>query len=128
MQTKANLRRVRLASGLVLFAYLTTHYLNHALGLISHQALAEGRTIFLLIWRNPVGTVVLYGAIAVHLLLALWAFYERRSLRGLSRADWAQLLLGLAVPPLILLHILGTRAAHQFFGTEDNYDYVLLII
>jgi adenylate cyclase len=128
MQTKANLRRVRLASGLVLFAYLTTHYLNHALGLISHRALAEGRTIFLLVWRNPVGTVALYGAITVHLLLALWAIYHRRNFKGLTPGDWAQLLLGLAVPPLILLHILGTRIASTLFGTFDNYDYVLLII
>src|SRR5262249_46375266 len=37
-------------------------------------------------------------------------------------------LLGLSVPPLILLHVLGTRGAHQFFDTEDNYDYVLLVI
>jgi len=90
--------------------------------------LADGRTIFLLVWRNPVGTVLLYGAVFVHLALALWSFYQRRSLRGMSRADWGQLLLGLVIPPLILLHLLGTRAAHQYFGTEDNYDYVLLII
>jgi adenylate cyclase len=128
MQRNVNLRRIRLASGLVLFAYLTTHYLNHALGLISHEALSDGRAVFLLIWRNPVGTVLLYGAILVHLALALWALYQRRSLRGLSRTDWAQLLLGLAVPPLILLHILGTRWAYSFFGTDDNYDYVLLVI
>lgn len=128
MQNTANLRRIRLASGLILFTYVTTHFLNHALGLISHQTLADGRAIFLLVWRNPVGTTVLYGAITVHLSLALWSLYQRRSLRGLSRADWAQLLLGLAIPPLILLHLLGTRGAHQFFGTQDNYDYVLLVI
>ena len=80
MQNTAYLRRIRLASGLVLFAYVTTHFLNHALGLISHQTLADGRAIFLLIWRNPVGTSVLYGAVILHLSLALWSFYQRRSL------------------------------------------------
>src|SRR5690348_3260075 len=128
MQNTANLRRMRLASGLVLFTYVTTHFLNHALGLVSHQALAEGRAVFLFFWRNPIGTIILYGAVAIHLSLAIWFFYQRRSLRGLSRADWAQLLLGLSIPPLILLHLLGTRLAHDFFGTEDNYDYVLLVI
>jgi adenylate cyclase len=128
MQKMAYLRRIRLISGLILFAYVTTHFLNHALGLISHQVLADGRTVFLLVWRNPLGTLVLYSAVFVHLALAIWSFYQRRSLRGLSRADWAQLLLGLSIPPLILLHLLGTRAAHQYFGTEDNYDYVLLVI
>src|SRR5262249_39163698 len=38
------------------------------------------------------------------------------------------LLLGLAVPPLITLHVVGTRLAHQLAGTDDNYDYVLLVI
>src|ERR1019366_5180236 len=76
MQNTANLRRIRLASGLILFTYVTTHFLNHALVLISHQTLADGRAIFLLVWRN----------------------------------------------------LLGTRGAHQFFGTQDNYDYVLLVI
>ncbi len=115
-------------SGLILFAYVASHFLNHALGLISHQVLADGQVVFLAIWRNPVGTALLYGAILAHLSLAIWSFYHRRSLRRLSRADWAQMLLGLAVPPLILLHVLGTRGAHQFFGTNDNYDYVLLVI
>src|SRR5450432_2171879 len=128
MQKMVYLRRLRLVSGLLLFVYVTTHFLNHALGLISHQALADGRTVFVAIWRNPVGTLLLYGAIVVHLSMAVWSFYHRRSLRGLSRTDWAQILIGLAVPPLILLHVLGTRGAHQFFGTEDNYDYVLLVI
>ncbi len=128
MQKTAILRRIRLVSGLVLFAYVTTHFVNHALGLISHQVLADGRLVFLAIWRNPLGTVLLYGAITVHLALAIWSFYQRRSLRRLSRMDWAQMLLGLSVPPLILLHVLGTHGAHQIFGTEDNYDYVLLVI
>src|SRR5689334_1346798 len=128
MQKTAYLRRIRLVSGLVLFAYVASHFLNHALGLISHQVLADGRVVFVAVWRNPVGTALLYGAIFIHLGLAVWSFYQRRSLRRLSRTDWAQMLLGLAVPPLILLHVLGTRGAHQFFGTEDNYDYVLLVI
>jgi adenylate cyclase len=128
MQNRAQLRRIRLVSGLILFVYVATHFLNHALGLISHQALADGRGIFLFVWRNPLGTIILYGAVIAHLALAIWSFYQRRSLRGLSRADWAQMLLGLAIPPLILMHLLGTRVAHQLFGTEDNYDYVLLII
>src|SRR5262249_45744842 len=75
-------RRLRLASGLVLFAYLTTHYLNHALGLVSRQALDQGSEIFVFVWRNPVGNVLLYGALTVHMLLALWALYQRRSFKG----------------------------------------------
>ena len=35
-------RQIRLACGLVLFAYLVSHFLNHALGNISMDALAAG--------------------------------------------------------------------------------------
>jgi hypothetical protein len=107
---------------------VASHFLNHAMGLVSHAALAEGREVFLAIWRNPVGTALLYGAILVHLLLALWALFQRRSFRGLTRGDWAQILLGFIVPPLIFIHVVGTRLVNAWFGTEDNYDYVLLVI
>jgi adenylate cyclase len=128
MQGALNLRRVRLASGLVLFAYVATHYLNHALGLVSREALENGRAVFLAIWRNPAGTVLLYGAILVHVLLALWALYQRRRFRGLAGLEWAQIFLGFAVPPLIFIHVVGTRGANAWFGTVDNYDYVLLVV
>jgi adenylate cyclase len=36
------IRQVRLACGIVLFAYLISHVLNHALGSISLDALAVG--------------------------------------------------------------------------------------
>ncbi len=121
-----DIRRLRLASGLVLFTYLTTHYLNHSLGLVSREALAWGSDIFVLIWRNPIGTLVLYSAVAIHMLLALWSVYQRRGFKGMTSGDWAQLLLGLSVPPLIVNHLLGTRIANHLFGTVDSYDYVLL--
>jgi adenylate cyclase len=120
------IRRLRLGSGLILFAYLTTHLLNHALGILSLEALSAGREVFLLLWRNPVGSLLLYGALLVHLALAYWAIFKRRSLR-MPPWEAAQLLLGLAIPPLLMIHLLGTRLASQVMGLEDNYVHVLLI-
>ena len=74
------IRNIRLASGLALFAYVTTHLLNHTLGLVSLEAMERGRVWFLLIWRNPLGTLLLYGALTVHFALAVGAVYERRRL------------------------------------------------
>jgi adenylate cyclase len=126
MQAKAIVRRARLVTGLTLFAYLLTHYLNHAAGLISLDAMEAGRTAFLLLWRNWPMTLLFYAAILVHLGLAYWAIYQRRSLR---MAPWeaAQLLLGLAVPPLIVTHAIGTRLNAALFGTNDSYSYELLV-
>jgi adenylate cyclase len=120
-------RRLRLASGLVLLAYLATHFANHALGLISLDQMEEGREWFLLLWRNPVGTTALYGALGVHVLLAFWSLYRRRHLR-MPAWEAAQLVLGLAIPPLLVAHIVGTRLAHTMFEITDSYARTVLAL
>jgi len=119
-------RQIRLWSGLVLFAFVLTHFLNHALGLVSLEALESGRLAFLWLWRSLPGTLVFYGALLVHMILALWAIYQRRRL---AMAPWeaAQLVVGLAIPPLLVLHVLGNRMAAELFATNDTYLYDLLI-
>ncbi|HEV8584723.1 MAG TPA: adenylate/guanylate cyclase domain-containing protein, partial [Methylomirabilota bacterium] len=118
-------RRLRLASGLVLFAYVTTHLGNHALGLVSLDAMEAGRPWFLTVWRSPLGSVVLYASLVTHVTLAFWALYQRRTLR-MPLWEAAQLTLGLAIPPLLVRHIVGTRIAWQVFGVEDAYSRVAL--
>ncbi len=119
-------RRVRLWSGLVLLAFVLTHYLNHALGLVSLEALAAGREVFLWLWRSLAGTLILYGALVVHMALAFWGIYQRRRL-AMPTWEAVQLVFGLAIPPLLVLHILGNRLAQELFGTNDSYVYDLLI-
>jgi adenylate cyclase len=118
-------RRIRLTTGLVLFAYVATHLTNHALGLFSLQAMEAGREYFLLLWRNPVGTAALYGSLITHFALALWAIYSRRRL-DYTIGEAAQLLLGIAIPALLALHMVGSRGAHELAGTNDTYTFVLL--
>ena len=66
----------------MLFTYLTTHFLNHALGLISLDAMQAGREWFVLLWRSPLGHRSRSTArFIVHLLLGLWSLYRRRTLR-----------------------------------------------
>ena len=64
---------------------------------------------------------------AAHLALALWALFERRRFR-LRAVEWVQLAFGLTIPAFLTLHILGTRAASTFFGTEDSYLYTLTVL
>ena len=97
-----HIRRLRLATGLILLTYVTTHLLNHALGLISLDAMAEGRVWFVGFWRFPLCTVALYAALLTHFLLALWAMYRRRRLFAMSAPEALQLLLGLCVIPQLL--------------------------
>ena len=118
-------RRLRLASGLVLLAYLATHFANHALGLVSLDAMEDGRRWFLLLWRNPLGTAALYAALVIHVLLAFRSLYRRRTLR-MPVWEAAQLGLGLAIPPLLVFHIVGTRLAHTLYDVTDSYARTVL--
>ena len=121
-------RRLRLISGIVLFTYITTHFLNHALGLISLEAMEDGRHWFLRLWRNPVGSTTLYLALLVHFCLALWAVYQRRRLLAMPPAEALQLVLGLSIVPLLTQHVIGTRGAHEWSGVHDSYTYVVLTL
>jgi len=123
----AVVRQIRLWTGLVLFTYLTTHFLNHALGLVSLEAMSAGQAWFVLVWRSLPGTVALYGAFGIHNLLALWALYRRRTLR-MPAWEASQLTLGLLVPPLLVWHVVGTRLAHEMAGTQTSYTLVVLAI
>jgi adenylate cyclase len=116
--------RLRLWSGYALFFYVVTHLLNHTLGLISLRVLEVGRHWFVLIWHNPIGQTVLYGALFTHFFLALWSLYRRRALK-LSSWEWTQWILGALIIPLGALHVVGTRLAHTLYGVEPGYPWVL---
>lgn len=116
--------RIRLWSGYVLFFYVVTHLLNHALGLISLRVLETGRVWFVALWHNPIGQTALYGALFTHFFLALWSLYRRRALR-LSAWEWTQWGLGASIIPLGALHVVGTRLAHALYGVEMGYSWVL---
>jgi adenylate cyclase len=125
---RLSVRRVRITTGIVLFAYIATHFLNHALGLISLDAMERGRWWFLLLWRNPVGTAALYGSLAIHFVLALSAVYQKRRLLSMPPAEALQLVLGLAIVPLLAQHVIGTRGGVVAYGLNDTYTYVLLTL
>ena len=121
---RPTLRQIRLASGLVLFAYVLSHLLCHALGNVSLGALQAGLAVKVALWRNPPALFLLYGALLAHLALGLRALYERRLFR-LRPGETAQLILGLAVPLLLLNHVVGTRIAWSAEGLERDYPQVL---
>ncbi len=114
------LHRLRLLSGLALFAYVAGHLLNHALGLVSLQTAETARRAFIGFWRSPVGTPLLYGALIVHLALVLWSLYQRRHLR-MPRWEVFRLALGLLIPIQLIPHIFGTRVTYEL--TDFGFPY-----
>jgi adenylate cyclase len=121
---KLSIRNLRLASGLVLFSYIVLHLTNHALGIISLHAAEAGMEIAVEVWYSWPGTVLLYGAAAIHFLLALWAVYERRTFR-LPPAEVLRIALGFTLPLLLIGHAVHTRLAWDLFGLPSDYARVV---
>src|SRR5438132_3197797 len=122
-------RQVRLACGVVLFVYLVSHFLNHALGNISMEALATGVHYHTMFWQFPPVGMVFYAAVLVHTCLGIWALYQRREFRW-KAVEPLQLALGLSVPALIVAHIVGARLGQALFDHEKLYPqelYVFLV-
>ena len=117
-------RELRLASGLALGAFILCHFLNHALGLVSVRAMEAARPFLSAPWRTLPGTVLLYGSLAVHFALTLASLYERRTLR-MSVKEAGQTALGLALPFLLIGHVVGTRIDFALTGTEATYPAIV---
>ena len=103
-------RDLLLASGLVLFAYVTLHLVCHALGLVSFETAETALRATVVIWHSLPGTLLLYGSASVHVGLALFAVYERRTLR-MPPVQALRIVLGLLMPLALIGHFVGTRYA-----------------
>jgi adenylate cyclase len=115
--------QLRTISGVVLFAYVLTHMLNHSLGLASLQAMDEWRWV--LSWQFAGGWIIILAAALAHSAHALWSLYDRRVMR-MPSWQLMQLVLGLSIPFLLVDHVLGTRAVAELYGVNPNYAMVQL--
>jgi adenylate cyclase len=117
-------RDARLASGLVLFVYVATHLANHALGLVSLAAAEAGLRAGVVVWQSLPGTLLLYGAAAVHVALAFDAIFQRRTLR-MPPAEVLRIALGLGMPLLLIGHVVATRVGFEQYGHAPIYERVV---
>lgn len=119
--------RLRIGSGLILMLYVLLHFTNIALGLFEGEAMDRFQSVRLAVNRTLPGFVVIYGALLTHGLLGLWRLAGRRTLR-MPVAEAAQLVLGLFIPLMLVAHVVFTRAAHEIYGVQDKYDYLIGLI
>src|SRR5882672_3552406 len=61
-RTQRTVRSLRLTTGLILFAYAISHFLNHAFGIRSIEAMQAASTILLRPWQSYPGLFALYGS------------------------------------------------------------------
>jgi adenylate cyclase len=117
--------RLRWITGLVLFAFATSHLISHATGLFGLDTLdAVGRRVILAPWRTVAGHAVVFGSLTVHATLGLIALYRRRHLRIPTREAW-QLGCGLMIPLLMLPHAINVRIGAAAYGLDESYYRIL---
>ncbi|KMO24641.1 guanylate cyclase [Methylobacterium indicum] len=120
-------QRLRLISGLVLFAFAGTHFANHALGLVGLETMMEAARWRVAVTRSLPGSLILGLALVAHVAFSLVRLAERRTLR-MPPWEAAQTLLGFAIPFLLVPHVLGTRITSLVDGTRTTYAYVIVRI
>ncbi len=120
-------RGLRLWSGVILFVFVLTHLLNHAVGVMGVETMEMVQYYRVWTWRTWVGTALLYGAFAVHIALAVKRIITRRTWR-MPTQEALQIALGLAIPVLLYEHVIGTRLASDLAGVANNYAAILGIL
>ena len=115
---------LRLGSGLILFTYVSAHFINHALGLISLVVAERGLRVAVAVWHSWPGTVLLYGAAGIHITLAFVALYQHRTLR-MPPMEALRIVLGFGIPTLLIAHAVTTRLAFEAYGAEPDYARVV---
>src|SRR5260370_13368740 len=119
------IRRLRLISGLVMLAYVTMHVAKRGVGLISVKAMEGVLWYIFRIWTNRPAQLLLYSSFLVHYALALYALWQRRTLR-LRLSELSQIVLGFGIPLLLVRHVVATRISDSFFHTDVGYYAYLL--
>jgi adenylate cyclase len=117
--------RLRLISGLVMLAFVISHLTAHCFLLISVEDAESVLTALMYPWRTLPGTGILVAVFVVHYSNGLWSIYIRRSLR-LNRWELAQLALGLCIPFLLMVHVVGTRIAETTLDVTVYYNTVFI--
>jgi len=120
-------QRLRFYSGVVLMVYATLHFLNHALGHISLEAMEIALVVQSAFWKSYVGVFLLYGSLITHMGLGLWSVAMLNTFR-LPAWEWGQMLLGLSIPFWLASHLVYTRLSEIELGIEVNYSQELSLI
>jgi adenylate cyclase len=77
------------------------------------------------IWTNRPAQLLLYSSFLVHYALALYALWQRQTLR-LRGSELSQIVLGFAIPLLLVRHVVATRISDSLFHTDVGYYSYLL--
>ncbi len=118
-------QKLRLITGLILFTFALLHFVNHALGLHSIEAMQQFERVRLVVTRSFPGTIILIGAAITHIVLGLRKQAFRSTLK-MPFWEAAQVTLGLTIPLMLIPHLVPMRFSYELFGDDTTYFSTLL--
>jgi adenylate cyclase len=119
-----NLHKVNIVAGLIVASFVLTHTINHALGLWSLEAAEDARQLFGLLWRNPIASWALAGALIVHLSLAYYSVFRRSHLR-LPAVEWTRLAFAFLIPFVLVRHVTLSGIIPRVEGVAADYPFII---
>lgn len=119
-------RNLRLGAGLVLFTFVSTHFLNAAMLLFGIDFAEKARRFNGEFWEFAPVTTLLAGSLIVHMALALKRLARRRTWR-MPIIEAVQTGFGLLIPFWLLRHAIGTRGVQIATDIAPSYRDSLLI-
>ena len=120
-------QRLRLFCGLVLFTFVSTHFINHAFGLWSVELLDLTQSYRVAVTRWPPIALLLGFCLLTHILLALGKLARRATLR-MPFWEGFQLIMGLSIPVLIFPHIVDQRLLSLVLDSPTRYSSALKVL
>ena len=113
-------RQIRIFCGLILFGYLLSHYINHALGNISLDAMNLGSGSTRSFWQSPSWNAAAFIRRSPYMLRSDCG-------RSISAGTFAgrppsccSFLLGLSIPALLCTHLIGERLGITLLRTAAD--------
>ncbi|MEO0486448.1 MAG: adenylate/guanylate cyclase domain-containing protein [Pseudomonadota bacterium] len=125
MRLSIDAQGLRLVSGLILFAFVALHLVNHALALWSLEAMDQVQVWRTEITRSLTGRIVLGGAFVVHLGLNVSKIVARKYWR-MRGWGFVQILTGLIIPVLVIPHAVGMNIPEVLWAVDVTYAFAVL--
>ena len=119
------IRKIRVYTGVVIFTYVTIHLMNHTLGLISIKSMDNMNQYISMALKTNFGTSVLYTAFLGHSICGFVGLLKRRSFRMPVR-DWAQIIFGLLLPWVLLIHLMANGYSTRAEDLKSSYELLIL--
>lgn len=124
---KAELRATRIRTahrfaGMTLALFIAMHLTNHLFALFSVERHVAVMDILRLIYRNPLGEVILLAAVLVQVPSGI-LLVKRKGWRGLPLAERAQVASGGYLAFFLVAHVFAVMMGRHFFYLDTNFYF-----